>query len=52
EVNYEYTVKPGVEISKLVASWGEFKSDSIPLEKIADKHAAAIKLLDEVKFDL
>ncbi|AMF93541.1 Fe(3+) ABC transporter substrate-binding protein [Vibrio fluvialis] len=52
EVNYEYPVKPGVERSKLVASWGEFKSDSLPLEKIADNHAAAIKLLDEVKFDL
>ncbi|WP_203344655.1 Fe(3+) ABC transporter substrate-binding protein [Vibrio fluvialis] len=52
EVNYEYPVKPGVERSKLVASWGEFKSDSLPLEQIADNHAAAIKLLDEVKFDL
>lgn len=52
EVNYEYPVKPGVERSKLVASWGEFKSDSLPLEKIADNHATAIKLLDEVKFDL
>ncbi len=52
EVNYEYPVKPGVERSKLVASWGEFKSDSLPLEKIADNHAVAIKLLDEVKFDL
>ncbi|EKO3477792.1 Fe(3+) ABC transporter substrate-binding protein [Vibrio fluvialis] len=52
EVNYEYPVKPGVERSKLVASWGEFKSDSLRLEKIADNHAAAIKLLDEVKFDL
>ncbi|MCR9297774.1 Fe(3+) ABC transporter substrate-binding protein [Vibrio fluvialis] len=52
EVNYEYPVKLGVERSKLVASWGEFKSDSLPLEKIADNHAVAIKLLDEVKFDL
>ncbi len=52
KVNYEYPVKPGVERSELVASWGEFKSDSLPLEKIADNHTAAIKLLDEVKFDL
>ncbi len=52
EVNYEYPVKSGVKRSDLVASWGEFKSDSLPLEKIADDHTAAIKLLDEVKFDL
>lgn len=52
EVNFEYPVKAGVERSELVASWGEFKADTLPLEKIADNHAAAIKLLDEVKFDL
>lgn len=52
EVNFEYPVKPGVERSELVASWGDFKADPLPLEKIADNHSAAIKLLDEVKFDL
>ncbi|MGB7996437.1 MAG: iron ABC transporter substrate-binding protein, partial [Photobacterium halotolerans] len=35
-----------------VASWGEFKADTLPLEKIADYHNAATKLLDEVQFDL
>ena len=52
EVNFEYPVKPGVKRSELVASWGDFKSDSLPLEEIADNHTVAIKLLDEVKFDL
>ncbi len=52
DVNFEYPVKPGVEPSELVASWGEFKADSISLDEIADHHEAAIKLLDEVKFDL
>ena len=52
EVNYEYPVKPGVKPSELVASWGEFKADDISLDEIASYHAAAIKLLDEVKFDL
>ncbi|MGL5108752.1 MAG: Fe(3+) ABC transporter substrate-binding protein [Vibrio ordalii] len=52
DVNFEYPVKAGVERSTLVASWGDFKADPLPLEKIADNHAAAIKLLDEVKFDL
>ncbi|MEL6114488.1 Fe(3+) ABC transporter substrate-binding protein [Photobacterium sp. SP02] len=52
EVNFEYPVKAGVERSELVASWGEFKADTLPLEKIADYHNAATKLLDEVQFDL
>lgn len=52
EVNYEYPVKPGVARSELVASWGEFRADTLELEAIADNHAKAVKLVDEVKFDL
>jgi iron(III) transport system substrate-binding protein len=52
EVNYEYPVKPGVKRSELVASWGDFKADTLSLDAIADNHTKAIKLLDEVKFDL
>lgn len=52
EVNYEYPVNAKVAPSKLVASWGEFRADNIPLADIAKQHQAAIKLLDEVKFDL
>lgn len=52
EVNYEYPVKQGVKRSELVASWGDFNADTIALEKIAANHTKAVKLLDEVKFDL
>nr|WP_245597622.1 Fe(3+) ABC transporter substrate-binding protein [Psychromonas aquimarina] len=52
EVNYEYPVKESVQPSKLVASWGTFKADPLPLAEIAKQHEAAVKLLDEVKFDL
>ncbi|MCE0557165.1 Fe(3+) ABC transporter substrate-binding protein [Motilimonas sp. E26] len=52
EVNFEYPVKPGVAVSELVSSWGEFKSDTIPLAEIAKQRPVALKLLDEVKFDL
>ena len=52
EINYEYPVKADVKPSKLVASWGNFKADTLPLADIAKQHKAAIKLLDEVKFDL
>ncbi len=52
EVNFEYPVKVGVPSSELVASWGEFRADTLPLEAIAQHHQQAVKLLDEVKFDL
>jgi iron(III) transport system substrate-binding protein len=52
EVNYEYPVKEGVKRSELVASWGDFKADTISLDEIASYHTTATKLLDEVKFDL
>ncbi|MCL1114838.1 MULTISPECIES: extracellular solute-binding protein [Shewanella] len=52
EVNMEYPVKADVAPSKLVASWGDFKADSLPIYKLAEHHQAAVKLLDEVKFDL
>ena len=52
EVNFEYPVKVDVAPSELVASWGEFKADDLPIYKLAEYHSAAIKLLDEVKFDL
>jgi iron(III) transport system substrate-binding protein len=52
EINYEYPVKEGVPASELVSSWGKFKQDDINLSDVAAQHEAAIKLLDEVKFDL
>ena len=51
-MNMEYPVKPGVELSKLVASWGTFKEDTLPLSEISKYRPLALKLIDEVKFDL
>ncbi|MBY5993037.1 Fe(3+) ABC transporter substrate-binding protein [Ferrimonas balearica] len=52
ELNMEYPVNPKVAPSELVGSWGQFKADALPVFKLAEHHAAAMKLLDEVKFDL
>ncbi|WOT05786.1 Fe(3+) ABC transporter substrate-binding protein [Shewanella youngdeokensis] len=52
DVNMEYPVKADVAPSKLVASWGQFKADNLPIYKLAEHHSAAIKLLDQVQFDL
>jgi len=51
-LNMEYPVKSGVELSTLVASWGSFKEDSLPLDEISKYRPLALKLIDEVKFDL
>ncbi|ABV35556.1 extracellular solute-binding protein, family 1 [Shewanella sediminis HAW-EB3] len=52
EVNYEYPINEDVAPSELVASWGDFKADSLPIFKLAEYHKTAVKLLDQVKFDL
>lgn len=51
ETNYEFPVKPGVERSDLVKSWGEFTPDSIALADVAAKRPDALKLIEEVDFD-
>jgi iron(III) transport system substrate-binding protein len=51
ETNNEYPVKPGVERSALVASWGDFTPDATPLTELAALRAAALKLVEVVDFD-
>jgi iron(III) transport system substrate-binding protein len=51
ETNYEFPVKPGVERSVLVQSWGEFTPDTTPLADIAAARAAALKIMETVNFD-
>ncbi|MAZ03624.1 MAG: Fe(3+) ABC transporter substrate-binding protein [Sneathiella sp.] len=46
--NYEFPVKPGVELDETVASWGEFKADEIGLDKVADAQAEAVMIFDRV----
>jgi iron(III) transport system substrate-binding protein len=51
ETNHEYPVKPGVERSALVQSWGEFTPDSLGLTGIATHRAAALRIMEEINFD-
>ena len=51
EVNYEYPVKVGVAPSELVASWGEFKGDQLPLSEVANLIKAASDMVDRVGYD-
>ncbi len=52
QLNHEYPVKADVKPSDVVQSWGAFKADPVALEKIAENYDKALKLIDEVKFDL
>ncbi|MGG7565646.1 Fe(3+) ABC transporter substrate-binding protein [Rhodovulum sp. DZ06] len=51
EANAEYPVVEGVPASDMVASWGTFSPDALPLTEIADKRAAALRLVQTVDFD-
>lgn len=51
ETNHEFPVKPGVAKSPLVASWGEFTPDPMPLTEVAKLRPDALKLIEEVNFD-
>lgn len=51
EMNHEYPVKPGVERSALVTSWGEFTQDGKTLAEIAAQRPAAVKIMETVNFD-
>jgi len=52
ETNVEYPVRADVMPSELIASWGKFKADDLPLETIAKYRKEALKLIDQAKFDL
>ncbi len=52
ETNMEYPVREGVKVSDLVASWGDYKADTLSLETIAKHRKTALKLIDQAKFDL
>lgn len=51
EANNEFPVKPGVERSDLVKSWGEFTPDAVNLMDVARARPEALKLMEEVNFD-
>jgi iron(III) transport system substrate-binding protein len=50
-LNHEYPIKEDVPPSALVASWGTFKKDALPLNEIAVHRAAASRLIDTVDYD-
>lgn len=48
DLNYEYPVNPAVEPSALLKSWGEFKSQEIPLSRLGELNQRAVEIFGEV----
>ncbi len=46
----EYPVKEDVEVSELLASWGDFKTDDINVAKFGELQADSIKLMDKAGY--
>jgi iron(III) transport system substrate-binding protein len=52
EANFEFPVRPGTQRSELIEQYmGEFKEDTINLQKVAELRAQAARLADKVGFD-
>lgn len=44
--NYEYPVNPAVSPSPLLQSWGAFAADDLPLHRLGDLNADAVRVFD------
>jgi iron(III) transport system substrate-binding protein len=51
DMNYEYPVKEDIQPTGIVAEWGEFKADDLPLDEIAKYREEAVKMADRVGYD-
>ena len=51
DVNGEYPVKPGVDPSALVKSFGDFERDDTPLGEIGAARPTAVKIMETIDFD-
>ena len=47
-MNYEYPVNPSTELSGELKSWGSFKEDQLPVEKLAELAPIAQKIINRV----
>ena len=47
-MNYEYPVNPNVDSSEELNSWGVFKEDQLPVERLAELTPTAQKIIDRV----
>ncbi len=44
--NYEYPVRAGVAASPIIAAWGSFKEDALPVAELGRNNADAVRVMD------
>ncbi len=44
--NYEYPVKAGAQANAIVSAWGDFKADTLHMDKLGENNPAAVRLMD------
>ncbi len=50
EKNLEYPIKPGIQPSEILQSWGEFKADSLSLHQLGEHNAEAVMIMDRAQW--
>ena len=48
EINFEYPINPAVSVDGELASWGRFKPDNLPVERLAALAPKAQMIIDRV----
>lgn len=46
DTNFEYPIKPGIQPSEILSSWGEFKADALSLHRLGELNAQAVMIMD------
>jgi iron(III) transport system substrate-binding protein len=50
EGNQEYPVKPGIAMSEVLRSWGEFRADTLSLARLGELNAEAVMIFDRARW--
>jgi iron(III) transport system substrate-binding protein len=50
EGNQEYPVRPGVPMSAVLQSWGEFRADTLSLTRLGELNARAVMIFDRSRW--
>lgn len=50
EANHEYPVRPEIPYSDTLENLGRFKADTLPLEKLGELNAEALRLMDRARW--
>lgn len=48
--NFEYPINPAVSLSPVVAAWGTFKEDALPLSAVGENGVEAVKIFQEAQW--